>query len=87
MCAFQSSSTVSLDEVKSIFHSPTLDSLLAMETKKLEKNLDSLLERLNSSSKTILYNTPSSQASYVKTLQTALYERNKVAAEKEKKGT
>ena len=86
-CASTGSS--SSDEVKSIFQSPQLDSILAVETRKLERNLDSLLERLNASSRNMPVSyTPKSQAGYVKTLKTALLERNKVLqTEKQVAGT
>ena len=87
--ATSSGASSSSDENQSVFHSTQLDDLLAIETKKLEANLDSLLKRLNVSSQNmpVLYNTPKSQASYIKTLQTALLERNKTLQDNKKSKT
>lgn len=70
----------SSEDMTSVFHSPALDNLLASETKKLDPSLCFNSAAINLSPTKITFNTPSCQSSYVKTLQTALLEREKLVS-------
>ena len=74
---------VLFEDMTSVFHSSALDDLLAIEAKKLDKIPSGILQKKSNSSMNVTYNTPSCQSSYVKTLQTALIEREKLGYKRE----